>query len=79
MQGQGYWGWIWPDPEMGQVGKQSAIGRTCVVTEAGYAVGKLDRSDSVGGEWLEPESNRRHEDFQSSALPTELSSHQVSP
>ena len=24
--------------------------------------------------WLEPESNRRHEDFQSSALPTELSS-----
>ena len=26
-------------------------------------------------EWLEPESNRRHEDFQSSALPTELSSH----
>ena len=26
------------------------------------------------GKWLEPESNRRHEDFQSSALPTELSS-----
>jgi hypothetical protein len=25
--------------------------------------------------WLEPESNRRHKDFQSSALPTELSSH----
>ena len=27
------------------------------------------------GEWLGPESNRRHEDFQSSALPTELPSH----
>ena len=26
--------------------------------------------------WLETESNRRHEDFQSSALPTELSSHE---
>ncbi len=26
------------------------------------------------GEWLDPESNRGHEDFQSSALPTELSS-----
>tara|TARA_B100000686_G_scaffold315748_1_gene362965 strand:- start:32 stop:406 length:375 start_codon:yes stop_codon:yes gene_type:complete len=25
--------------------------------------------------WLEPESNWRHKDFQSSALPTELSSH----
>jgi hypothetical protein len=25
--------------------------------------------------WLEPELNRRHKDFQSSALPTELSSH----
>ena len=25
--------------------------------------------------WLELESNQRHEDFQSSALPTELSSH----
>lgn len=25
--------------------------------------------------WLEAESNHRHEDFQSSALPTELSSH----
>ncbi len=24
--------------------------------------------------WLDPESNRGHEDFQSSALPTELSS-----
>ena len=35
-----------------------------------------DRAQLVGveGEWLEPESNRRHEDFQSSALPTELSS-----
>src|SRR5947209_3915446 len=29
----------------------------------------------VPGEWLGPESNRRHEDFQSSALPTELPSH----
>jgi hypothetical protein len=27
--------------------------------------------------WLETESNRRHKDFQSSALPTELSSHLV--
>ena len=26
------------------------------------------------GKWLDPESNRGHEDFQSSALPTELSS-----
>ena len=26
------------------------------------------------GEWLDTESNRGHEDFQSSALPTELSS-----
>ena len=25
--------------------------------------------------WLEAESNRRHADFQSAALPTELSSH----
>ncbi len=29
----------------------------------------------AGKMWLEPESNRRHKDFQSSALPTELSSH----
>src|SRR5688572_8820388 len=29
--------------------------------------------------WLEPESNRRHEDFQSSALPTELSSRTSKP
>ena len=29
----------------------------------------------VRGKWLGPESNRRHEDFQSSALPTELPSH----
>ena len=28
----------------------------------------------VKGKWLDPESNRGHEDFQSSALPTELSS-----
>ena len=44
---------------MGQVGKQSTIGRAWVVPEGGYAVGRLDGSDSVGGEWLEPESNRR--------------------
>ena len=30
---------------------------------------------SLREEWLGPESNRRHEDFQSSALPTELPSH----
>ncbi len=29
------------------------------------------------GEWLDPESNRGHEDFQSSALPTELSSRET--
>ncbi len=29
--------------------------------------------------WLETESNRRHEDFQSSALPTELSSQHGGP
>ena len=29
--------------------------------------------DSEKEEWPETESNRRHEDFQSSALPTELS------
>ena len=28
-------------------------------------------------EWPEPESNRRHKDFQSSALPTELPSHRL--
>ena len=28
-------------------------------------------------EWLDPESNRGHEDFQSSALPTELSSREA--
>ena len=31
-------------------------------------------SSSFTGRWLEPESNRRHEVFQTSALPTELSS-----
>jgi hypothetical protein len=29
----------------------------------------------VKEEWLGPESNQRHKDFQSSALPTELPSH----
>ena len=35
-----------------------------------------NKEEKPNGEkwWLEPESNRRHEDFQSSALPTELSS-----
>ena len=49
MEGQGSSGWNWPDPEMGQVGKQSTIGRAWVVPEGGYAVGRLDGSDSVGG------------------------------
>ena len=31
----------------------------------------------LGKWWLEPELNRRHKDFQSSALPTELSSHDL--
>ena len=39
------------------------------------------RPDSVGWNdeewWLEPELNQRHKDFQSSALPTELSSQPI--
>ena len=33
-------------------------------------------SNWLNRQWPEAESNRRHEDFQSSALPTELSGHQ---
>ena len=41
------------------------------------AAGRQTGAHRVSGEkrrWLGPESNRRHEDFQSSALPTELPS-----
>src|SRR5438132_9166862 len=31
-----------------------------------------ERIEASGGWWPRPESNRRHEDFQSAALPTEL-------
>jgi hypothetical protein len=40
----------------------------------GASFATLCRNSLREKEWLEPESNRRHEDFQSSALPTELSS-----
>src|SRR5437016_6657172 len=39
-----------------------------------FAMGKSVISHRRNGVWLGAESNRRHEDFQSSALPTELPS-----
>ncbi len=37
--------------------------------------GEVAYEELISKWWLEPELNRRHKDFQSSALPTELSSH----
>ena len=42
--------------------------------EGGLALRSYERSESEGG-WRESESNRPHADFQSAALPTELSRH----
>ena len=36
---------------------------------------KKPKANDLGQKCFEPESNQRHEDFQSSALPTELSKH----
>src|SRR5438876_7712284 len=44
-----------------------------------FTMGKSVISHRRNGVWLGAESNRRHEDFQSSALPTELPSRIAMP
>jgi hypothetical protein len=41
--------------------------------------GIISLAGDIGRRWLERESNPRHEDFQSSALPTELPSRRKIP
>jgi hypothetical protein len=47
--------------------------------QEGLSVDQMCQAIRVFGRWLGPESNRRHEDFQSSALPTELPSRREGP